>query len=223
MSAVDAVWRLWEAWRPSFSVGCSGRRKGGRSSKIWGTETFGRTPSACSHPLPEVTAEAVQFLDQQPILTRKESFNLHFKTMFPHKGRVGKFYLHSTFLATRLMKLRAPTRLGLRGTLLGLLGSITRNVFLKLRWVFRLSPSPSSTSYAPFRCCSVSSVMWTRLVVPAFTNRSSNVSRIDLSLKNIAFSFKLTNILHGFIQFSCQIRITFLTQEGLRTPFDWLR
>jgi len=59
---------------------------------------------------------------------------------------------------------KVPLTLNLWETLWG---SITRYVFLPLRRGSRLPPSPSSTWYAPFKCCSVSSVMWTRLFVTA--------------------------------------------------------
>lgn len=58
-----------------------------------------------------------------------------------------------------------PTDLGVLEMLFGLQGSITRYVFLPLRRGSRLPPSPFSTIYAPFKCCIVSSVMWTRLLI----------------------------------------------------------
>lgn len=59
----------------------------------------------------------------------------------------------------------APTSIGFLDMLSGFWGSITRKVFLPFRRGSRLPPSPSSTWYAPFKCSSVSSVMWTRLLM----------------------------------------------------------
>lgn len=110
---------------------------------------------------------------------------------------------------THALQQHAPTNFGFLDMLSGFWGSITRKVFLPFRRGSRLPPSPSSTWYALFKCSSVSSVMWTRLLMIVEKDRCRGshlkVSSVISKAQNCVTSEQ-----------------RFLTQEDLQIPCDLL-
>lgn len=90
----------------------------------------------------------------------------------------------------------ARTTWGLLEMLFGLWGSITRKVFLPVSRGSRLPPSPTSTWYAPFKCCSVSSVMWTRLFTVINTNSTSKHIERQLNFNEFIILGQISRFSH---------------------------